>query len=303
MKSVGAPTAPVFDVQRFSIHDGPGIRSLVFFKGCNLACAWCQNPESQHVAPLVSFYAARCEACFRCADVCPDDAILRTDYRVDHARCSFCLKCVAACPHKALRPIGEYLDPAQLFERLLADEAYYVSSGGGVTFSGGEPTLHPAFMDAVLDLCLARGIHTAIETCGTFAYERWRAIFPKLDLIYFDLKIMDDTRHKAATGLGNARVLENAKRLVADGLAVEFRLALVPGYTDTLENLEIIAGFLKSQGQGQIHLLSYHNMGETKIDIIQGPQKKQGLETYPKARLAEVAKWFEAQGIAAHHET
>lgn len=289
--------APVFDVQRFSIHDGPGIRTTVFFKGCNLACAWCQNPESQEVQPVISFYQNRCESDFSCADVCPADAIVRHGFRVDHDRCTLCLKCVEACPNDALKLIGAPLNPEQVFEQILADEAYYESSGGGVTFSGGEPTLYPAFIDSVLDLCNARGIHATLETCGTFSQKRWASILPKLQLIYFDLKIMDDTHHKVLSGLGNQRILENARYLVAKGHPVEFRLPLVEGYTDTADNLEQTAGFLKELRQDRIHLLSYHRMGEAKIEIINGAQPKMGLQTYPTQKVEEITCWFEQKGI------
>ncbi len=289
--------APVFDVQRFSIHDGPGIRTTVFFKGCNLACAWCQNPESQDVQPVISFYESRCEQDFSCADVCPADAILKDGFRVDHDRCTLCLKCIEACPNDALKLIGEELGPEQVFEQILADEAYYESSGGGVTFSGGEPTLYPAFIDSVLDLCNARGIHTTLQTCGTFSQKRWATILPKLQLIYFDLKLMDDTGHKAITGLGNQRILENARYLVAQGHPVEFRLPLVEGYTDSAENLEQTAAFLKELGQHQIHLFSYHRMGEAKIDIINGDHPRLGLSTYSPDRVEEITHWFEQEGI------
>jgi pyruvate formate lyase activating enzyme len=292
-------TAPIFDVQRFSIHDGPGIRTLVFFKGCNLRCAWCQNPESQEVAPLVCFYESRCAKCFRCATVCMEGAIAGEGYRVDHDRCNFCLACTLACPHGALRPIGEYLTPEQLFERLARDRPYYESSGGGVTFSGGEPALYPEFMDRVLTLCRDRKIHAALETCGMFSYKRCAPVFAKLQLIYFDLKLIDDARHKKLTGQSNARILENARRLVADGYPVEFRLTLVPGITDRNDNLEAIVRFLKELKREGLHLLGYHNMGEAKIDIIRGQQEKLGLESYTHDHLLDVMKWFEQRGIAS----
>lgn len=295
-------SAPIFDVQRFSIHDGPGIRTLIFFKGCNLHCAWCQNPESQQVAPLVSFYEARCNECFACAKACTHDAIVREGYRVNHDRCTFCLDCIDACPHGALQPIGNFLTPEELFEQILADRNYYERSGGGVTFSGGEPTLYPEFMNKVLNLCHQQDIHTTLETSGTFSYKRWETILPKLQLIYFDLKIMDSARHKQATGLDNARILENARRLVTDKYPVQFRLALVEGYTDDIENLQAITHFLKELGQSDIHLLGYHNMGEAKIDITHGTQKKLGLVNYSDERLREVAAWFEQRGITPHHD-
>lgn len=291
--------APIFDVQRFSIHDGPGIRTLVFFKGCPLRCVWCQNPESHDVWPILGFQASRCRACSECAKACAHGAIRREGYRVDHAKCTVCLDCVSVCPHTALRPVGEYMTPEELLARVAVDELYYRSSGGGVTFSGGEPTLYPDFLDRMLDLCRARGFHATMETCGAFSYARWGAILPKLDLIYFDLKIMDEAHHRRATGRGNARILDNARRLVARALPVEFRLTLVPGMTDGEENLAAIAGFLTSHGRPTLHLLSYHNMGEAKIELIAGRQQKLGLANYPPDRVNEVARWFEMRGVVS----
>jgi pyruvate formate lyase activating enzyme len=290
--------APVFDVQRFSIHDGPGIRTTVFFKGCNLECAWCQNPESQDVVPVVAFYQNRCKLDFSCAAVCPQNAIRKGCFRIDYERCTRCLRCIEACPNGALKLIGEQMETGQLFSQILADEAYYKDSGGGVTFSGGEPSLYPAFMDAMLDLCQARGIHTTMETCGTFSQKRWADILPKLDLIYFDLKIMDEAAHKAAAGVGNQHILDNARFLVAKGYPVEFRLPLVEGYTDAPDNLAQLAVFLEELGQTKLHLLGYHKMGESKIDIIQGSQIKLGLENYPDEKREEIAQVFEQNHIA-----
>lgn len=294
--------APVFDVQRFSIHDGPGIRTLVFFKGCSLHCAWCQNPESQQVAPQLAYYAARCQPCAHCRQACAEQAIRDDGYRVDHARCTLCLACVRACPHGALQAIGEYLTPEQLLDQLLADRVYYASSGGGVTFSGGEPTLHPDFMERLLDLCRAQGIHTTLETCGLFSYARWTTMLSRLNLIYFDLKIMDEAQHQQATGQGNRRILDNARKLVEAGYPVEFRLTLVPGYTDTPENLAAVACFVRELGRPGLHLLGYHNMGEAKIDLIHGSQPRLGLTNTSRERLHAVRAWFEELGLAVLNE-
>lgn len=290
-------SAPIFDIQRFSIHDGPGIRTLVFFKGCNLHCAWCQNPESQDVEPLVAFYADRCNQSFDCLKVCPQDAINRDGFRIDYSKCDNCLACVEACSQNALRLIGEHMTPEHLFDTLMADLPYYRSSGGGVTFSGGEPTLYPKFIDQILDLCRGEGIHTAMETCGTYSPDRWAPILPKLDLVYFDLKIIDSGRHKEATGRDNSHILANARLLVETGIPVEFRLPLVEGYTDDQENLQDTADFLKALNQNRLHLLSYHNMGETKIDVINGSQNKLGLKTYDAARFAQIREWFTERNI------
>lgn len=296
------PSAPIFDIQRFSIHDGPGIRTLVFFKGCNLHCAWCQNPESQGVNPLLAFYTDRCNRRFDCLKVCPENAIKREGFRVDHARCSYCLACVEACDHGALRPIGEHMTPEDLFETLLADLPYYQSSDGGVTFSGGEPTLYPKFVDQILDLCQSKDIHTTMETCGTYSAERWLPILKKLDLIYFDLKMIDAERHRQITGRDNRQILANARHLVEAELPVEFRVPLVAGYTDDRNNLQNIVAFLRKLNQTRLHILAYHNMGETKIDIINGNQNKLGLKTYDTDRLQKIKDWFASQDIEIFDE-
>jgi pyruvate formate lyase activating enzyme len=290
-------TAPVFDIQRFSLHDGPGIRSLVFLKGCALHCPWCQNPESQATRPVIAFYRDRCEESFECATACPDEAIRRDGFRVDHQRCTRCADCVDACAHEALRLIGERLTPEQLMAKLAMDRPYYESSGGGVTFTGGEPTLHPRFLRRVLELCTEAGVHTNIETAGTFPWARWEPMLRMLDLIYFDLKVLDAELHRRLCGGGYARIMENAAKLATRRFPVEFRMALVPGQTDSPANIEAVIDLLDRLGQRAVHLLAYHNMGEAKIDIIQGAQPKLGLDRYSEERWCELRGIFEARGI------
>ena len=291
------PTAPIFDIQRFSLHDGPGIRSLVFFKGCALHCPWCQNPESQSTDPVIAFYRDRCRESFHCEEVCPDAAILREGFRVDYERCSSCGRCVDACAYGALRLIGETYTPEQLFAKLLVDRPYYESSGGGVTFSGGEPTLHASFIDEVLDLCARESIRTNLETSGTFSFDRLESLLRKLDLIYFDLKILDSELHRNHLGGGYETITRNASHLVEGGFPVEFRFPLIPGYTDTEANIEQVIERLEVLGKSAIHLLEYHNMGETKIDIIQGKQPRLGLARYSDEAFANVVQNFEDRGI------
>jgi pyruvate formate lyase activating enzyme len=294
---VTEPTAPVFDIQRFSLHDGPGVRSLVFLKGCTLHCPWCQNPESQSTKPVIAFYADRCRSSFECLTVCPNDAIRRDGFRVDHARCNLCTRCIDACAYEALRLIGEDMTPQQLMERLEVDRPYYDSSGGGVTFTGGEPTIHHRFLDDVLERCNESGIHTNLETSGTFSWAKWSETLRRLDLIYFDLKILDPDLHERHLGSGFDRIMVNAAKLVADGYPVEFRMALIPGFTDTPDNIDAVVGLLHALGRPSIHLLPYHNMGEVKIDIIQGSQPKLGLDRYSDDRFDEMRRIFETRGV------
>jgi len=290
-------TAPIFDIQRFSLHDGPGIRSLVFLKGCGLHCPWCQNPESQASKPIIAFYHDRCAQSFECAAVCPNDAIRREGFRVDHERCELCTRCVDACAYSALKLIGESLTPEQLMAKLLVDRPYYESSGGGVTFTGGEPTLHPDFVHKMLGLCKEAGVRTNLETSGTFSWAKWEPTLRMLDLLYFDLKILDAELHERHLGGGYARIMENAAKLAAHGFPVEFRMPLVPGYTDTPANVEAVIDLLRRLGHKAIHLLAYHDMGEAKIDIIRGRQPKLGLPRYSRERLCELRGNFEASGI------
>ncbi|MBE9537628.1 MAG: glycyl-radical enzyme activating protein [Proteobacteria bacterium] len=290
-------TASIFDIQRFSLHDGPGIRTLIFFKGCPLSCDWCQNPESQNIHPVIAFYQVRCQQSYCCDTACQENAISREGFRIDYDRCTACGDCVEACAFDALRLIGEKISPTQLLDRVLADRTYF-GGDGGITLTGGEPTLYPKFVNAFIDLCREHKIHTNIETSGRFDLYKWQPILEKMDLIYFDLKIFDPAHYKAAIGDGLEQILENAALLVKQNFPVEFRLALVPGYTDTVENVTATIQFLKSIGQKSIHLLEYHNMGEVKIDIIQGDQPKLGLNNCSSEKIHQVQKQFNEAGIA-----
>ncbi|MDP6978455.1 MAG: glycyl-radical enzyme activating protein [Myxococcota bacterium] len=290
-------SAPVFDIQRFTLHDGPGIRTLVFLKGCALHCPWCQNPESQDHRPVIAFYRERCVERFDCRGVCPEDAIRSEGFRVDQGKCTVCGLCVEACASGALRLVGEAHTPEELMEKVRADLPYYESSGGGVTFTGGEPTLHPHFLGRVIEMCAAESIHTNLETAGVFSLEKWAEILEKLDLIYFDLKIMDAEQHERELGASFDTIQKNATALVELGLPVEFRMPVIPDYTDTQDNIERVAAFLRKLGQTGIHLLAYHNMGEAKIDIISGAQPRLGRARLSDERLAEVRDEFRRRGI------
>lgn len=289
--------APVFDIQRFSIHDGPGIRTLIFLKGCNFHCGWCQNPESQFNKPVLAFYGNRCQQSFACLKTCKEDAIQQENFRINYDKCTACGDCADACAYDALKMIGEYMTPVQLFEKILADHAYYKESLGGVTFTGGEPTLYPRFIDQVVDLCIAENIHTNLETAGLFSFEKWQPILKKLDLIYFDLKLIDPDQFASHIGSGYDGVMCNARLLKEQHFPVEYRLPLVPGITDGDDNIDAISEFLLSMNVRDIHLLDYHKMGEAKIDVINGKQKKLGLDNYTAEAREQVGNRLFANGM------
>jgi pyruvate formate lyase activating enzyme len=290
--------APVFDIQRFSIHDGPGIRTLIFLKGCNFHCSWCQNPESQFNKPVLAFYGDRCQQSFECLKTCKEDAIQQESFRINYDKCTACGDCADVCAYDALKMIGEYMTPVQLFEKILADHTYYKASLGGVTFTGGEPTLYPRFVEQVVDLCDSRDIHTNLETAGSFSFEKWQPILKKLDLIYFDLKLIDPNQFATHIGKGYDTVMHNAWLLKEQDFPVEFRLPLVPGITDTDENIDGISEFLLTINVRNIHLLDYHNMGETKISVINGDQKKLGLSNYTIEARQQVEERLASNGVS-----
>ena len=246
--------------------------------------------------PAIAFYADRCRESFCCEQVCTENAIEREGFRINPARCTVCGDCVQGCVYGALKLIGETLTPQQLMNRVRVDEPYF-SRGGGVTLSGGEPTLHLEFVDRFLDLCAQRGINTGIETAGLFSREKCLPVLEKFDFIYFDLKILDRVRHEKAVGKGLETILSNATHLATNGFPVEFRMPLVPGYTDTQENIDAVISFLKSVNDKRLHLLEYHNMGEVKIDVIQGKQPKLGLGRYTDEGLNAILGKFEEAEI------
>jgi pyruvate formate lyase activating enzyme len=254
----------IVDVKRASLDDGPGIRTVVFFKGCPLRCVFCHNPEAQESEPELAFAAERCLQCGACANACPREAIdLGSPSRVDRARCDLCGRCAEACPAGALRLIGRYWPVESLVELLLRDAAFYRHSGGGVTFSGGECAMFPDYLHAVLRPLKPRQVHVAIETSGAFDYEIFREkLLPYVDLVLFDVKLMDGAASLRYLGQPNQRMIENLRRLLGEAaVEVRPRVPLVPGITDGKENLKAIAETLRRLGAGDVQLLPYNPLG------------------------------------------
>jgi len=260
-------TAVVFDVQRFSIHDGPGIRTVIFFKGCPLTCTWCQNPEAIRAAPEIAYFEERClKGCGRCVSACPEEAILpQRIARVDFARCTVCGDCVDICPTGALREVGREVEAAELLEEVRKDVSFYAASGGGITLSGGEPVLQAAFLGDFLPLAREAGLHVVLETCGEYPFEQLEPLLPHIDLVLFDVKVIDPVRHRRLTGRGNEQILANLRDLVARGTPVEVRMPVIPERNTDPENAEATAKFLAKIGVDQLTLLPYNHLWEAKL--------------------------------------
>jgi pyruvate formate lyase activating enzyme len=288
----------VFDIQRYSVHDGPGIRTLVFFKGCPLRCRWCQNPESLDPEREIAFFANKCIGCGECAKACPKDAIVFEDSgRIDRKLCDRCGQCTEICYAEALSIVGKEYDVQSLLDVVERDRPFYEQSGGGVTVSGGEPTLQLDFLLEFLRAAKAAGLHTVIETCGAFAWNKFKTLLPYLDVIYFDLKVIDANEHKRLTSASNTRILANARKIVEAGRRVVFRVPLVPDMTATDKNISDLVEFLTDLKQEEVHLLPYHKMGESKLQRVDSPLQALGLEALSDERLAEIRQRFEDAGI------
>ncbi|MCP3928263.1 MAG: glycyl-radical enzyme activating protein [Bacteroidetes bacterium] len=288
----------VTDIQRFSIHDGPGIRTVVFFKGCNLYCPWCQNPEAIKTNPEIAFYEKKCIESWDCLKVCPENAILKSGSdRINRSLCTECGICIDHCSSGALKIIGKEYDLETLLAEILQDADYYENSGGGVTVSGGEATLHADFLIEFLTACKKHQLHTNIETNGYFSQKKMELLLPLLDLIFFDIKIIDTAKHKQILSKDNKRIFENMRWLLDRCAPVEFRLPLIPDYTTTDENLTAICKLLIENKIPSIHLLPYHSMGEGKLKHIESDLTPLNLKPFTQEQLDEIVRQFEQSNI------
>ena len=292
--AVGPVRGRVFDVQRFSVHDGPGIRTTVFLKGCPARCLWCHNPESQSSAPEVLVVETRCVSCGTCRTVCPHGAP-----PPGSGLCTACGACVEACPAGARRLAGHETTVGAVIEEVLRDRVFYEESGGGVTFSGGEPLAQPEFLEALLEACRAAGIRTAVDTCGFAPRECLLALAPLVDLFLFDVKLVDDARHRDLTGLAAAPILENLRALAAVHGNVWIRIPVVPGHTDAESDIAATASLVAGlPGVRQVSLLPYHRTGAAKSRRLGREYPLDALAPPSPERLAQLATLFHRHGLA-----
>jgi pyruvate formate lyase activating enzyme len=290
----------IFDIKGNALDDGPGIRSVIFFKGCPLSCAWCHNPESKRVYAELSFDAQKCIVCNNCIGECPNDALSRDNqYFVNRKKCTRCFACVDKCPTGALARIGREFTKTEIIEKVVKYKPFYDVSGGGVTFSGGEPTMHMQFLSDLLVLSKSHGIHTLIETCGFFNMEEFKIlVLPYTDIIYMDIKIFNREKHRRYCGVHNEVILENFIRLHElsrrGGFRIIPRIPIIPQITDTKENLASIASFLHDHQVKDVLLLPNNPIWHEKCGQMGMKSHDRGKSPSPQRQ------WISKEDMDAH---
>ena len=300
----------IFNIQHYTIHDGPGIRTEVFLKGCPLHCPWCSNPEGQSRKLQLGVYSERClseSICGLCkVDCLHEDALLFADEKlqaIDSSKCISCMKCVNTCPADAIKQWGENMSVGDVMKEILMDRGYYERSGGGVTVSGGEPLMQADFVAELFQECKKEGIHTCCETALSLPWEEVEKVLPWTDLLITDLKHMDSEIHRGFSGAGNERILENQKKIVQENKTLVIRIPVIPGVNDDQDNIEQTAEFILNDLEGKVRtlqLLSFMRLGEEKYKSLGRPYTMKDVEVDRQAfqtQVEKIAAYFNSRGI------
>lgn len=293
----------IFDIQKYCIHDGPGIRTVIFLKGCPLRCLWCANPESQHPTPEFAFFKEKCIGDGACVKSCGVKALRfgKNGPVRDADRCSFCRSCECVCYANAIQYYGEEMETEAVVEECVKDRDFYEKSGGGVTLSGGEPFFQYEAAMELLESFHKRRIHTAVETTGFYSRERLEKALPFVDLFLYDIKVIDPDKHICFTGASNRSILENIKYLSASGKKLVIRIPVIPGYNDSISDIQQMISFIEGlPNRHDIHLLPYHRLGAFKYDALGRKYSLKDLLPPKREEMERIRKQFEKHCLQTH---
>jgi pyruvate formate lyase activating enzyme len=289
----------IFNIQRFSVHDGPGIRTTVFMKGCPLRCLWCSNPESQDFSPSLMVRDIQCRGCGACVKACPEHAITFTQEagrKINWDRCNQCLLCTQACLYHSLNVCGEYMEPGEVLDEVLKDRVFYKNSGGGMTVSGGEALSQSEFVMHLLEQCKREALHTTLDTSGYGRWEELEALLPLVDLLLFDLKHLDSGEHQRTTGVGNEIILGNLEK-ASKITPLWLRIPLIWGFNDSKDHIEKIARLGRDRGAQKISFLPYHEGGKSKNEQLGRPNQLPETKAPSDEHIRTLKEIVERKGL------